>query len=111
MWYGNGFSMPVLHDLFPRPIPGTATTSVTGSTVAAALERSAAGVVKSGEDGQRRSRQSSPRGWVHKMSRYWTVLGWVVVLTMHGEKQYAIRVLRAGADGYRNKKSALDQLV
>jgi two-component system, NarL family, invasion response regulator UvrY len=35
----------------------------------------------------------------------------VLMLTMHAEEQYAIRVLKAGADGYLTKASALDQLV
>ena len=35
----------------------------------------------------------------------------VLVLSMHGESQYAARVLKAGAAGYLNKDSAAEQLV
>ena len=35
----------------------------------------------------------------------------VLVLSVHPEEQYAIRVLRAGAAGYMNKGCALDELV
>jgi DNA-binding NarL/FixJ family response regulator len=35
----------------------------------------------------------------------------VLVLTMHSEKQYAVRALRAGASGYLTKESAAEQLV
>jgi two-component system, NarL family, invasion response regulator UvrY len=35
----------------------------------------------------------------------------VLVLTMHGEEQYAVRVLRAGAAGYLTKETAPEQLV
>jgi len=35
----------------------------------------------------------------------------VLVLSMYGEEQYAVRVLRAGASGYLTKESAPDQLV
>ncbi len=35
----------------------------------------------------------------------------VLVLSIHPEDQYATRVLRAGAAGYINKASALDELV
>ncbi|HXF65136.1 MAG TPA: response regulator transcription factor [Burkholderiales bacterium] len=35
----------------------------------------------------------------------------VLVLTMHGEDQYAVRALKAGASGYLTKESAADQLV
>jgi DNA-binding NarL/FixJ family response regulator len=35
----------------------------------------------------------------------------VLVLSMHGELQYAARVLKAGASGYLNKDSAAEQLV
>ncbi len=35
----------------------------------------------------------------------------VLVLSMHDEDQYAVRVLRAGASGYLTKESAADQLV
>jgi DNA-binding NarL/FixJ family response regulator len=35
----------------------------------------------------------------------------LLVLSMHGEEQYAARVLKAGAAGYLNKDSAAEQLV
>lgn len=35
----------------------------------------------------------------------------LLVLSMHAEDQYAVRVLRAGAAGYLTKESAADQLV
>ena len=35
----------------------------------------------------------------------------ILILSMHHEDQYAIRVLRAGASGYLNKDSAPDDLV
>jgi DNA-binding NarL/FixJ family response regulator len=35
----------------------------------------------------------------------------VLVLSMHGESQYAARALKAGAAGYLNKDSAAEQLV
>lgn len=35
----------------------------------------------------------------------------VLMLSMHPEEQYAIRVLKAGASGYLTKKSAPDELV
>ena len=35
----------------------------------------------------------------------------ILVLSMHGESQYAARVLKAGASGYLNKDSAAEQLV
>jgi DNA-binding NarL/FixJ family response regulator len=35
----------------------------------------------------------------------------ILVLSMHGEGQYAARALKAGASGYLNKDSAGDQLV
>jgi DNA-binding NarL/FixJ family response regulator len=35
----------------------------------------------------------------------------MLVLSMHGEAQYAARVLKAGAAGYLNKDSAAEQLV
>lgn len=35
----------------------------------------------------------------------------VLVLSMHGESQYAARALKAGASGYLNKDSAAEQLV
>jgi DNA-binding NarL/FixJ family response regulator len=35
----------------------------------------------------------------------------VLVLSMHSEEQYAIRVLKAGASGYLTKESAPDELI
>jgi DNA-binding NarL/FixJ family response regulator len=35
----------------------------------------------------------------------------LLVLSMHGEAQYAARALKAGASGYLNKDSAAEQLV
>ena len=35
----------------------------------------------------------------------------ILVLSMHGEQQYAARVLKAGASGYLNTDSAAEQLV
>lgn len=35
----------------------------------------------------------------------------ILVLSMHAEDQYAMRVLKAGASGYLNKESAPDELV
>jgi len=35
----------------------------------------------------------------------------VLVLSMHGEQQYAVRAVKAGASGYLTKESAPDQLV
>jgi DNA-binding NarL/FixJ family response regulator len=35
----------------------------------------------------------------------------ILVLSMHGEQQYAVRALKAGASGYLNKDSAAEQLV
>lgn len=35
----------------------------------------------------------------------------VLILTMHPEEQYAIRVLKAGASGYLTKESAPDELI
>lgn len=35
----------------------------------------------------------------------------LLVLSMHGEQQYAARALKAGASGYLNKDSAAEQLV
>ena len=35
----------------------------------------------------------------------------VLVLSVYPEEQYAVRVLRAGADGYMNKEAAPEQLV
>jgi DNA-binding NarL/FixJ family response regulator len=35
----------------------------------------------------------------------------VLILTMHAEEKYAVRVLKAGASGYLTKKNAPDELV
>ncbi|MBT8400910.1 MAG: response regulator transcription factor, partial [Rhodothermia bacterium] len=35
----------------------------------------------------------------------------VLVLSMHAEDQYAVRVLRAGASGYLSKESAPEELI
>ena len=35
----------------------------------------------------------------------------VIILTLHPEAQYALRLLRAGADGYVTKASATDELI
>ncbi|UCG11192.1 MAG: response regulator transcription factor [Deltaproteobacteria bacterium] len=35
----------------------------------------------------------------------------ILILSMHSEEQYAVRVLRAGASGYLTKASAPDQLI
>jgi len=35
----------------------------------------------------------------------------LLILSMHGEQQYAVRALKAGAAGYLTKDSAVDQLV
>lgn len=35
----------------------------------------------------------------------------ILVLSMYGEDQYAVRAIRAGASGYLNKESASEQLV
>ncbi len=35
----------------------------------------------------------------------------ILILTMHPEEQYAVRVLRAGASGYLTKESAPDELI
>src|SRR6185503_2601721 len=35
----------------------------------------------------------------------------ILVLSMHGEQQYAARVLKAGASGYLNKDSAAELLL
>ena len=35
----------------------------------------------------------------------------ILVLSMHPENQYAVRVLKAGADGYLTKESAPDELI
>lgn len=35
----------------------------------------------------------------------------VLILSVHSEEQYALRVLKAGASGYLNKDSAPEELV
>ncbi len=35
----------------------------------------------------------------------------VLILTMHSEEQYALRVMRAGASGYLNKGSSADEML
>lgn len=35
----------------------------------------------------------------------------VLILSMHGEEQYAVRALRAGASGYLTKEAAPDKLI
>lgn len=35
----------------------------------------------------------------------------ILILSMHGEEQYAVRALRAGAAGYLTKESASEQVV
>lgn len=35
----------------------------------------------------------------------------VLILTMHPEDQYAVRILKAGASGYLTKESAPDELI
>ncbi|MGZ3864448.1 MAG: response regulator [Bacteroidia bacterium] len=35
----------------------------------------------------------------------------VLVITMHSEEQYAVRVLKAGAAGFLNKDTAMDELI
>lgn len=35
----------------------------------------------------------------------------VIILTIHPESQYAVRILRAGASGYLTKESASDELI
>jgi two-component system invasion response regulator UvrY len=35
----------------------------------------------------------------------------ILILTMHPEEQYAVRVLKAGASGYLTKESAPDELI
>jgi two-component system invasion response regulator UvrY len=35
----------------------------------------------------------------------------VIILTVHPEAQYALRLLRAGASGYVTKESAADELI
>jgi DNA-binding NarL/FixJ family response regulator len=47
---------------------------------------------------------------LQELKRLWPTLG-VLVLSMHPEDQYAVRVLREGADGYLSKESAADELI
>jgi DNA-binding NarL/FixJ family response regulator len=47
---------------------------------------------------------------LQELKRLWPSLG-VLVLSMHPEDQYAVRVLREGADGYLSKESAAEELV
>ena len=47
---------------------------------------------------------------LQELKRRWPQLG-VLVLSMHPEDQYAVRVLREGADGYLSKESAAEELI
>ena len=47
---------------------------------------------------------------LQELKRRWPKLG-VLVLSMHPEDQYAVRVLREGADGYLSKESAAEELI
>ena len=47
---------------------------------------------------------------LQELKRLWPDLG-VLVLSMHPEDQYAVRVLREGADGYLSKESAAEELI
>jgi DNA-binding NarL/FixJ family response regulator len=47
---------------------------------------------------------------LQELKRQWPTLG-VLVLSMHPEDQYAVRVLREGADGYLSKESAAEELI
>ena len=47
---------------------------------------------------------------LQELKRRWPKLG-VLVLSMHPEDQYAVRVLREGADGYLGKESAAEELM
>jgi DNA-binding NarL/FixJ family response regulator len=47
---------------------------------------------------------------LQELKRLWPKLG-VLVLSMHPEDQYAVRVLREGADGYLSKETAAEELV
>ena len=47
---------------------------------------------------------------LQELKRLWPQIG-VLVLSMHPEDQYAVRVLREGADGYLSKESAADELI
>jgi DNA-binding NarL/FixJ family response regulator len=46
-----------------------------------------------------------------KQIRYEQLPVAVIILTIHPEKQFAVRTLRAGADGYMTKTSVPDQLI
>ena len=47
---------------------------------------------------------------LQELKRLWPQIG-VLVLSMHPEDQYAVRVLREGADGYLSKESAAEELI
>jgi DNA-binding NarL/FixJ family response regulator len=47
---------------------------------------------------------------LQELKRLWPRLG-VLVLSMHPEDQYAVRVLRQVADGYLSKESAAEELI
>ena len=47
---------------------------------------------------------------LQELKRQWPAVG-VLVLSMHPEDQYAVRVLREGADGYLSKESAAEELI
>jgi DNA-binding NarL/FixJ family response regulator len=47
---------------------------------------------------------------LQELKRLWPDVG-VLVLSMHPEDQYAVRVLREGADGYLSKESAAEELI
>jgi DNA-binding NarL/FixJ family response regulator len=47
---------------------------------------------------------------LQELKRQWPQIG-VLVLSMHPEDQYAMRVLREGADGYLTKDSAAEELI
>jgi DNA-binding NarL/FixJ family response regulator len=47
---------------------------------------------------------------LQELKRLWPEVG-VLVLSMHPEDQYAVRVLREGADGYLSKESAAEELI
>lgn len=46
-----------------------------------------------------------------KLSKLQSPLLPILILSMHSEDEYAIRMLRAGADGYMTKEAAPEQLV
>ena len=47
---------------------------------------------------------------LQELKRLWPDVG-VLVLSMHPEDQYAVRVLREGADGYLSKETAAEELI